>query len=225
MERPLDQDLAQIRESLLEMGGLVEQMIGTATRALVERDRDAAKEVIVVDRAVDRLEKEIDEACHSVLVRRQPAAVDLRLLIAVMKITADLERMGDSAVNIAQATVPLNEEPLLKPYVDLPKMSRKVQEMVHSSLDAFVRRDAELALTVCRGDDEIDTLYRRIFDELVTLMIADRNAVRRAVHLLLIARNLERIADHATNIGEDVIYYVEGLDIRHRAGGGQNQQG
>lgn len=218
MERPLDQDLAQIRESLLEMGGLVEQMIATATRALVERDREAAKEVIVVDRAVDRLEKEIDEACHSVLVRRQPAAVDLRLLIAVMKITADLERMGDSAVNIAQATDSLNEEPLLKPYVDLPKMSQKVQEMVRSSLDAFVRRDAELALTVCRGDDEIDTLYRRLFDELMQMMVADRNAVRRAVHLLLIARNLERIADHATNIGEDVIYYVEGFDIRHRAG-------
>ncbi|HKI85793.1 MAG TPA: phosphate signaling complex protein PhoU [Thermoanaerobaculia bacterium] len=218
MERPLDQDLAQIRESLLEMGGLVEQMIATATRALVDRDREAAKEVIVVDRAVDRLEKEIDEACHSVLVRRQPAAVDLRLLIAVMKITADLERMGDSAVNIAQATISLNEEPLLKPYVDLPKMSQKVQEMVRSSLDAFVRRDAELALTVCRGDDEIDTLYRRLFDELMEMMVADRNAVRRAVHLLLIARNLERIADHATNIGEDVIYYVEGFDIRHRAG-------
>lgn len=219
MERPLDQDLAQIRESLLEMGGMVEQMIATATRALVERDHEAAKEVIVVDRAVDRLEKEIDEACHSVLVRRQPAAVDLRLLIAVMKITADLERMGDSAVNIAQATTPLNEEPLLKPYVDLPRMSQKVQEMVRSSLDAFVHRDAELALGVCRGDDEIDTLYRRLFDELVTMMTADRNAVRRAVHLLLIARNLERIADHATNIGEDVIYYVEGLDIRHRVGG------
>lgn len=225
MERPLDQDLAQIRESLLEMGGLVEQMIATATRALVERDHDAAKEVIVVDRAVDRLEQEIDEACHSVLVRRQPAAIDLRLLIAVMKITADLERMGDSAVNIAQATGPLNEEPLLKPYVDLPKMSKKVQEMVRSSLDAFVRRDAELALTVCRGDDEIDILYHRLFDELLTLMIRDRNAVRRGVHLLLIARNLERIADHATNIGEDVIYYVEGLDIRHRAGEEQEKQG
>lgn len=218
MERPLDQDLAQIRESLLEMGGLVEQMIGTATRALVERNSEAAEEVIVVDRAVDRLEQEIDDACHAVLVRRQPAAVDLRLLIAVMNITADLERMGDSAVNIAEAISPLNEEPPLRPYVDLPRMSQKVQEMVRSSLDAFVRRDAELALAVCRNDDEIDAIYRKLFDDFVNMMTADRDAVRRAVHLLLISRNLERIADHATNIGEDVIYYVEGLDIRHRAG-------
>jgi phosphate transport system protein len=149
------------------------------------------------------------------LVRYQPAAVDLRYLVAVMKIVTDLERMGDSAVNIGQSTIQLNAEPPLKPYIDLPEMSVKVRDMVRRALDAFVRRDAGLAQAVLESDDEVDARYKQLFRELLTYMIEDPKTVSRCLHLLLIARNLERIADHATNVAEDVIYYVEGRDVRH----------
>jgi phosphate transport system protein len=200
------------------MGAQVETMIATATRAIVERDDALVERVIEQDSGVDRLEVEIDDDCHSVLARNQPTAIDMRFLVAVMKITADLERMADSAVNIAQAAAQLNREPPLLPYIDVPRMSSRVQAMVRASLDAFVSRDAALAASVCKEDDEVDELYRRLFAELVELMRADTTNTPRALHLLLVARNLERIADHATNIAEDVIYYVEGRDIRHAAG-------
>lgn len=199
------------------MAGLVEAMIGDAMAALVQRDSDRARGVILADRGIDLLEKEIDEACHTVLVRNQPTAIDLRFLVAVMKINNDLERMGDSAVNIAEAVEVLNQEPPLKPYIDLPRMAEKVREMVRHSLDAFVSRDTRAAIEVCAADDEIDGFYHQLFRELLTYMIEDPKNVSRALHLLLISRNLERIADHATNIAEDVIYYVEGRDIRHSA--------
>src|SRR5436305_14413748 len=218
MERHLDQDLGRIRQELLRMAGLVEAMIGDAMAALVERDEDKARGVIIADKGIDLLEKEIDEACHSVLVRHQPTAVDLRFLVAVMKINNDLERMGDSAVNIAEAVEVLNQEPPLKPYIDLPRMAERAREMVRRSLDAFVDKDTKAAIDVCASDDEIDALYHQLFRELLTYMIEDPKNVSRALHLLLISRNLERIADHATNIAEDVIYYVEGRDIRHSAG-------
>ena len=213
--RQLHTQLASIRDRLIHMGGEVEAMIATATRALVERDEELVARVIDDDRQIDLLELEIDDACHSVLARNQPTAIDMRFLVAVMKITADLERMGDSAVNIVQAARQLNREPPLKAYVDLPRMSQEVQAMVRESLDAFVRRDSTLAAQVCRNDDRVDDLYRQLFAELMEMMSSDSKAVSRAVHLLLVARNLERIADHATNIAEDVIYYVEGRDIRH----------
>lgn len=215
MERLLDQQLEQIRKALLHMGGLVEQMIARANRALIDRDEAVIAEVIAQDLVIDRLEMDLDEACHTTLARNQPTAVDLRFLVAVMKINSDLERMGDSAVNIAQSARELNTEPPLKPYIDLPRMSEMAQAMVRDSLDAFVRRDARLAADVCRADDSIDGLYKQLFRELLTYMIEDPKTVSRALHLLLIARNLERIADHATNIAEDVIYYVEGRDVRH----------
>jgi len=218
MERHLDQDLDRIRQELLRMAGLVEAMIGDAMQALLQRDWDKASGVIIADKGIDVLEKEIDEACHTVLVRHQPTAVDLRFLVAVMKINNDLERMGDSAVNIAEAVEVLNQEPPLKPYIDLPRMAEKVREMVRHSLDAFVARDTRTAISVCAADDEIDGFYHQLFRELLTYMIEDPKNVSRALHLLLISRNLERIADHATNIAEDVIYYVEGRDIRHSAG-------
>jgi phosphate transport system protein len=213
--RHLHSQLAAIRDRLIQMGGEVEGMIAMATRALMERDEDLAVAVIERDHLIDRLEIEVDEACHSVLARNQPTAIDMRFLVAVMKITADLERMGDSAVNIVQAARQLNREAQLKPYVDLPRMSQEVQTMVRESLDAFVRRDPELAARVCKSDDRVDDLYRQLFAELMKMMTSDSKTVPRAVHLLLVARNLERIADHATNIAEDVIYYVEGRDIRH----------
>ena len=213
--RRLHGQLATIRDRLIQMGGEVEAMIATATRALVERDEALVAQVIENDRRIDLLELEIDDACHSVLARNQPTAIDMRFLVAVMKITADLERMGDSAVNIVQAARELNREPPLKAYVDLPRMSREVQAMVRESLDAFVRRDATLAAQVCTSDDRVDGLYRQLFAELLEMMGSDPKAVARGVHLLLVARNLERIADHATNVAEDVIYYVEGRDVRH----------
>jgi phosphate transport system protein len=218
MERHLDQELDRARQMLLKMGGMVEAMVSRATQSLLERRSDLSAEVIQSDSDVDHLEIEIDEICHSILVRRQPTAVDLRFVVAVMKINSDLERIGDSAVNIAQSVEQLNEQPPLKPYIDLPHLSQLVQTMVRKSLDAFVNRDAALASEVCRSDDAVDGLYKQIFRELLTFMIEDPKTVSRALHLLLISRNMERIADHATNIAEDVIYYVEGRDIRHSSG-------
>lgn len=217
MERHRDQEFEKIRQALLRMGGLVERMISEAMASLLERDTPRAQAVIRTDSDVDHLEKDLDEACHSVLALQQPTAVDLRFLVAVMKIANDLERMGDSAVNIAEAVEVLNQEPPLKPYIDLPRLAAITQEMVRDSLDSFVRRDARAAFEVCKRDDEVDGLYRQLFRELLTYMIEDPRTVTRALHILLIARNYERIADHATNIGEDVVFYVEGRDIRHLA--------
>ena len=218
MERRLDQDLDRVRQSLLKMGGMVEGMVAKATQSLLDRNNQLSTDVIEGDNEVDRLEIEIDELCHLILGTKQPTAVDLRFLVAVMKINSDLERIGDSAVNIAQSVLQLNEVPPLKPYIDLPHLSALVQAMVRKSLDAFVRRDARLATDVCESDDAVDGLYKQLFRELLTYMIEDPRTVSRALHLLLISRNMERIADHATNIAEDVIYYVEGRDIRHSAG-------
>lgn len=217
MERHLDHDLDQIRQNLLRMGGLVEEMISGSMQSLLQRDSAHAAVVIDSDRGVDQLEKDIDEDCHTILARHQPTAGDLRFLVAVMKISADLERMGDSAVNISQAAQILNQEPPLKPYIDLPRLAEIVRVMVRDSLDSMVQRDAKLALDVCSRDDQVDGLYKQLFRELVTYMIEDPKNVARALHLLLISRNLERIADHATNVAEDVIFYVEGRDIRHSA--------
>ncbi|HVT60735.1 MAG TPA: phosphate signaling complex protein PhoU [Thermoanaerobaculia bacterium] len=222
MERRLDQDLDRIRQNLLRMAGMVESMVAKATQALLERNMALCREVIDTDQAVDQLEIDIDEFCHTILGRKQPTAVDLRFLVAVMKINSDLERIGDSAVNIAQSVEQLVDQPPLKPYIDLPHLSQLVQDMVRQSLDAFVSRDASLATSVLERDDEVDGLYKQLFRELLTYMIEDPRTVTRALHLLLISRNLERIADHATNIAEDVIYYVEGRDVRHsvhKAGG------
>jgi phosphate transport system protein len=215
MERHRDQDLEKIRNTLLRMGGLVERMIGEAMAALVERDLPRAEAVISTDDEVDAIEKEIDELCHRYMALQQPTAVDLRFLVAIMKIANDLERMGDSAVNIAQAAEVLNREPPLKPYIDLPRLAQITQEMVRDALDSFVRRDTAAALAVCKRDDEVDGLYKQLFRELLSYMMEDPRTVTRSLHLLLISRNYERIADHATNIAEDVIFYVEGRDIRH----------
>jgi len=215
MERHFDQDLDRVRHMLLKMAGLVEGMVARATQALLDRNNADATTVIGGDSEVDQLEIDIDEAVQSLLGRKQPVSVDLRFLVAVMKINGDLERIGDSAVNIAQSVLQLNEHPPLKPYIDLPRMSQLVQSMVRKSLDAFVNKDTALAIEVCKSDDSIDGLYKQIFRELLTYMIEDPKTVTRALHLLLLARNLERIADHATNIAEDVIYVIQGRDVRH----------
>jgi phosphate transport system protein len=215
MERRLDLDLDRIRQNLLRMAATVEGMVAEATEALLRRNSTFCRQVIERDREVDQMEVELDEVCHNVLCCRQPTASDLRFLVAVMKITGDLERIGDSAVNIAQSVLLLNEQAPIPAHVDLPHMSELARAMVRRSLDSFVSRDGSLALAVLRGDDEVDAVYKRLFRELESYMSADPSQVGRALHLLLIARNLERIADHATNVAEDVIYYVEGRDVRH----------
>lgn len=226
METHLHHQLDRIRQDLLRMGGMVEQMIARANQALVERDEAAIGEVVARDLEVDRLEMDLDELCIQTLVRYQPAARDLRFVVMAMKIVKDLERMGDSAVNIVQSVEQLNREAPLKPYIDLPELSRLVREMVRRSLDSFVERDARAAEAVCAADDDVDARYKQLFRELLTYMIEDPKTVSRCLHLLLVARNLERIADHATNVAEDVVYFVEGRDVRHAparaeaAGGG-----
>jgi phosphate transport system protein len=215
--RQIDHELHRIRERVLFMSGSVEAMIDAAMGALSDHDRERAERVIGADLVVDRLENEIDGLCHSVLVRHQPTAVDHRFLMAVMKITNDLERMGDSAKNIARSVIRLTAEEPLKPYVDLPRMSELTQDMVGNALDSFVMEDQVAARAILERDDAVDTIYYRLFDELQDYMRQDPGNVTRAVHLLMVARNLERIADHATNVAESVIYYLEGQNVRHPA--------
>jgi phosphate transport system protein len=210
----VETDVEQIRTSLVEMAGRVEQMIADAVRALVERNSPLAETVILTDPAIDALEKQIDEQCLMVLALHEPKASDFRMIVATQKIVGDLERMGDSAVNIAQGVLRLNAELPLEPAVDIPGLADIARRMVREALDSFVRRDAALARRVCDRDDEADDVYHRLFTELVVSM-KDPAKVDRALQQLLIARNLERIADHATNIAEDVIYYLEAQDIRH----------
>jgi len=213
--RKLHEQLSDIRLRLLEMGAEVESMVAAAARSLIGRDEELAAEVIARDARIDRFEIEIDDECHTALALNQPTAIDMRFLVAAMKITADLERVADSAVNIAEAARQISVDAPLQPYVDVEGMARRAQQMVHDALDAFVERDSTKARRVCADDDEMDDLYRGVFAEMVSRMGSQAGAVRPALHLLMVARNFERIADHATNIAEDVVYYVEAVDIRH----------
>jgi len=193
----------------------VEDQIRRVMRALLERDDVMAQEVIERDRQVNTYDVEVDEQCVSLLALHQPAAGDLRFITTAMKIVTDLERIGDQAVNIAQRVLELNREPQLKPYIDLPRMAEKAQRMVKESLDAFVARDTALARQVCGEDSEVDLLKEQIFRELLTFMMEDPRTIPRAIRLILISRFMERVADHATNIAEMVVYLVEGKMVRH----------
>ena len=219
MERHLDLELAGLRDDLVRMAGLAEAAIGLAVRALVSRDAEMARQVIASDDAINMLEVEIDERCLRTMARYQPEAKDLRFLAMALKINNDLERMGDQAVNIAERTLELLKEPLLKPLLDIPRMAELAQRMVKDSLDAFVQQDVLRAREVCRQDDQVDRLDDQIFRELLTYMVQDPRAIPRAVHLILVSRHLERIADHATNIAEDVVYLVQGQTIKHHMAG------
>jgi phosphate transport system protein len=215
MERHFDEELRELKEKLLQMAALAEESIAKAIRALVERDSALAQHVIQSDEEINMLEIAIDEICLKLLALRQPIAKDLRFIASAMKINNDLERIGDLSVNIAQRTLDLMKEPLLKPLIDIPRMAQLAQKMVKDSLDAFVNLDAEMALDVCRRDDEVDQLNHQIFRELLTYMIQDPKNITRSVDLILIGRHLERIADHSTNIAEDVVYMVKGRTIKH----------
>jgi len=209
-------ELEALKGQLLSMASLVEEAIHKSIKALVEREEELAKGVIASDDAINMMEIKIDDFCLKLLALHQPAAIDLRFITSALKINNDLERMGDQAVNIAERTLELLKEPLLKPLIDIPRMAALAQKMVKDSLDAFVRKDTELARDVCRRDDEVDALNDQVLRELLTYMMQDPRTITRAVHLLLVGRHLERIADHATNIAEDVIYMVQGKVIKHR---------
>jgi phosphate transport system protein len=215
MQRHFHEELEALKQTLLAMGGLVEDQIRRVMRALTERDDALAQEVIDRDRQVNAYDVEVDETCVNLLALHQPAAGDLRFITTAMKIVTDLERIGDQAVNIGQRALELNREPQLKPYIDLPRMAERAQAMVKESLDAFVTRDTELARRVCAADAEVDALKEQIFRELLTFMMEDTRTISRAIRLILISRFMERVADHATNIAEMVIYMVEGKMVRH----------
>jgi len=215
MERRVDAELKNLQERLLRMASLVEEAIGRAIHALVSREAELARQVIQSDKAINMAEIEIDELCLKLLALYHPEATDLRFITMAFKINSDLERMGDLAVNIAERTLDLLKEPLLKPLIDIPRMAEVAQKMVKDSLDAFIRRDAELGKSVCKRDDEVDQLNDQIFRELLTYMLQDPKNIERALGLIIVGRHLERIADHATNVAEDAVYLAQGQTIKH----------
>ena len=219
MERRFDEELKQLKDRLLTMAGLAEQAVGKSVKALVARDLAMAKAVTVEDAEINQLEVGIEEICVSLLARYQPEAKDLRFIAMVFKIVNDLERVGDQAVNISERTLDLLKEPLLKPLIDIPKMAELAQRMLKDALDAFVQQNAGLAREVCRRDEEVDRLNDQVYNELLVFMTRDPKTIARAMDLILVGRNLERVADHATNIAEDVYYLVKGTTIKHHLAG------
>jgi phosphate transport system protein len=209
------QELKKLREEILYMGGLVEDQIQKSIKSLVDRDSKLAAVIIERDHEVNRLDVAIDELCIRLLALHQPAGRDLRFITTGLKITTDLERIGDMAVNICERALELNQEPQLKPYIDIPRMAQIAQRMIQQSLDAFVREDTDLALRVCKDDSEVDQLNAQIFREIITFMIENPQTISRATKISSVSKYLERIADHATNIAEMVVFMVKGKSIRH----------
>jgi len=217
MDTHFQKELAQLKENLLKMATLVEETIRDAISALMNRDAEMIKRTMEKEDKINAMENAIDEMCLKLLALRQPLATDLRFITSAMKIVTDLERMGDQAVNIAERAASLNQEPQLKPYIDIPRMAEIVQTMVKDVLDAFVNGDSKLARSVCERDDLVDGLNDQVHRELLTYMMSDPKTTPRAVHMMIVSRCLERIADHATNIAEDVIFVVDALVIKHHA--------
>ncbi len=217
MERHFEHDLEELKERLLWMGSLAERAAHQASHAVLEADEKLAQTVIKEELTINELQIEIDDRVVQLLALQQLMAADLRFVLAIARINNDLERIGDEAVNIAQSAIRIMRHPRVKPYVDLPRMGEMAEKMMRDSLDAMVRRDVELARAVLVRDDQVDQLRDQIFRELLTYMMGDSAVVFPAFELILVAKNLERIADHATNIAEDVIYMVAGSDVRHPA--------
>lgn len=208
--------LNKLKEKIIEQGNLVESMIEKSIRGLLNRDKQLLLEVIQVDEPrSNENEIEIDEMCVNLIARFQPEARDLRTIIMILKMNNDLERIGDMAENIADSALFLIERPQVKPLIDLPKMADEAIRMLKDSIDAFIKNDSKLAKNVCERDDIIDSYRDQILHGLITYMISDPTTIERAIHIERISRNLERIADLATNIGEDVVYIVEGKVIKH----------
>ena len=215
MERHFEEEFDRIKSKILMMGSLVEDQIRNALTALVERDEALARQVIENDHKVNTFDVEIDEMALDALVRYQPVARDLRFVTTAMKISTELERMSDLAENICERAIELNEEPQLKPYIDIPHMAERARIMVKESLDAFVKMDSALARKVIHDDDFVDNLTEQLFRELLSFMIENPKTISRAIRLSFISKYIERIADHATNVAELVVYMVEGKIIRH----------
>ncbi len=215
MGKILEKELSDLKERLLTMGSVVEAQVARSIKSLVDRDNAMATKVIEADHEVNRMEVEIDEECIRLLALRQPEAGDLRFITTAMKIVTDIERIGDLAVDVSERALELNEEPNLKPYIDIPRMAKAARNMLKEALDAFVNRNSELAWSVLDEDDFVDELNKQIFRELLTFMIEDPHSISRAIRITYISKYLERIADHATNIAEMVVYLVEGRIIRH----------
>ncbi len=213
--RHFDEELGELKIKLVRMAGLTEDQIDKALIALVSRDAILASRVIERDHTVNALDVEIDEACIELLALHQPAAHDLRLVTTAMKLSTELERISDLAESICERVIELNEEPQLKPYIDLPRMGSLARVMVKESIDAFVKEDAKLARKVIMDDDFVDDLMEQLFRELLSFMMESPQTISRAIRLSFIAKSLERMGDHATNIAELVVYLVEGKIIRH----------
>lgn len=211
------EELEELKTKLLEMSALVESAVYRSVSAVVQKDESAAQEVFKNEARINQIEIEVDEFCVNLLALQQPMAADLRLIVAALKINTDLERMGDLANNIARRAISLIKEPVVKPMIDIPHIAALVQSMVRKSLDAFVTRDPDLARSVLASDDAVDNLRRASSHELMSFMESDPKNIRQAMDLLSVVRHLERIADHATNIAEDVLFLVKGVDVRHHA--------
>jgi len=215
MKRFFDEELTKMKNKVLEMALLVEQSISDSSEALFRRENERANQVIKNDQEINLYEIELDELGHELIALHQPAAVDLRFITMVLKITNDLERMGDQSVNIAQKALIINQEPQFKPYRDLPQMAKLVLEMTRGAIKAFVEGDPELAKKILESDDEVDSINRQISLEIQSLLEKNPNFIKTGFSLIMVAHNLERIADLATNIAEDVIYVNRGIDVRH----------
>jgi phosphate transport system protein len=209
-------ELQSIKQSLLYLGALTEHAIENVLIALLDRKSDLAQSVIDGDAEIDKLDTEIEDRCIRLLALRQPIARDLRFITTAIKINGHLERIGDMAVNIAERVITLNEEPQLKPYIDLPRMAEIAREMIRGTIDAFVREDCQLANSIRRKDAIIDTLNEQIFRELLTFMLEDARTIHRALLIMQVSKNLERIADHAKGIADMVVYMVTGINVRHQ---------
>ena len=217
--RHFAEELEALKQALLEMGALVESSIHTSVQAFIQRDDRIARRVIEDETLVNKMELDLDARVTRLLALNQPVAGDLRLLVMCLKINTDLERMGDLAMGVAERAISLNRlnAPLGEPLIDMPRMAAIVEDMLHRTLDAFVNRDADLASKILATDDEVDSIRDGVYNQMIATMRRDPSLVDAAVHLMFIARNLERIADHTTNIAEDVIYLVRGVDVRHHA--------
>jgi phosphate transport system protein len=217
VSRHFQEELEQLKTRLLEMGGIAEEQVRLAVKALVDRDRDLVERVLHGDEPLNALHIEIDGRCFTLLALYQPMAIDLRAIVSAVKINTDLERVGDLAVNIAEAARRYAAQPPIKKLIDIPRMASIAQTMLRDALDAFVRRDIDLAQQVLNEDDKLDSLKTQIFRELLTYMLQDTGTIEPALDLILISRHLERIGDHATNIAEDVNFMVSARDVRHHA--------
>jgi phosphate transport system protein len=213
----LEEGLDELKKKLLEMSGLVESAVYRSVLSLVEKDYDQAQQVLRNEARINQMEIEIDDLATRLLALQQPTAGDMRFITAAIKINNDLERMGDLAVNITERALSLMHEPVVRPLIDIPQMANLAESMVRKTLDSFVKGDADLARSILVSDDAVDDLRDAIYKELISFMQKDPSSIPQALDLVFVARNLERIADHATNIAEDVLFMVQGVDVRHHA--------